>query len=111
MYNNLIHGRSNETEARIGGYVSRRSMVVIAFVICAVSIAGLLAIWQQKSHTSQTNLQIIDKAIRSKDKSMCQKVTETTKPGINDEPIRVTGGAAVETCEIEVEQGHRIHGG
>jgi hypothetical protein len=68
-------------------------------------------VWQQKTHVSQDNLQIIEKAIRTKDKSLCQQVTETTQPGPADEPVRVTGKAAVETCEMEVELGHRIHGG
>lgn len=86
------------------------------------AIAGLIAVLagigafialseRQRERELQDNDALIRRAIETGDKGLCREVTRTTRPGPTDGPMEVTGRAAVETCETEVDLGERIRGG
>ncbi len=65
-------------------------------------IITLLIFWLRSSDDK-----IIDKAIKTKNASLCEKVKKITRPGPNDRPATITGQEAVNECKSYVEFGDR----
>ncbi len=71
-----------------------------ALVLSAVITALILAL-------HQTDDKLIDKAIKTKNPALCEKVKHVTKLGTDAKRITITGEQAVAECKAYVEFGDR----